>query len=90
MILVHLDIRDSILLKSNDNSFHALYHIMKQMDLENNIWYGDKINKGHICSELKISNITLDKMLASLRRRGLLVKIHRGKYKLSDYLIEDY
>ena len=90
MILVHLDIKDSILLKSNDNSFHALYHIMKQMDLDNNVWYADKINKGQICLELQISNITLDKMLASLRRRGLLVKIHRGKYKLSEHLKEDY
>lgn len=90
MILVHLDIRDSILLKSNDNSFHALYYIMKQMDLDNNIWYADKINKGHICFQLQISNITLDKMLASLRQRDLLVKMSRGKYKLSEHLIEDY
>jgi DNA-binding MarR family transcriptional regulator len=90
MILVHLDITDSILLKSNDNSFHALYHIMKQMDLDNNIWYADKINKGHICLELKISSVTLEKMIASLKKRDLLVKRSRGKYKLSNYLIEDY
>jgi DNA-binding MarR family transcriptional regulator len=90
MILVHLDITDSILLKSNDNSFHALYHIMKQMDLDNNIWYADKINKGHICLELEISSVTLEKMIASLKKRDLLVKRSRGKYKLSNYLIEDY
>jgi len=90
MILVHLDVRDSILLKCNDNSFHALYHIMKQMDLENNIWYADKINKGHICFQLQISSVTLEKMIASLRKRDLIIKLSRGKYKLSNHLIEDY
>jgi hypothetical protein len=90
MILVHLDVRDSILLKCNDNSFHALYHIMKQMDLENNIWYADKINKGHICFQLQISNVTLEKMIASLRKRDLIIKLSRGKYKLSNHLIEGY
>jgi len=29
-------------------------------------------------------------MLSSLRERELLVKISRGKYKLSEVLLEDY
>ena len=34
MIIAHLDLPGSILLKSNDRSFHALYHIINQMDLD--------------------------------------------------------
>lgn len=90
MIIAHLDLPDSILLKSNDRSFHALYHIINQMDLDNNIWYADKINKARICRSLEISMPALEKMLASLRTRELIETTSRGKYKLTHLLIESY
>ena len=88
MICVFLDTNDSILLKSKDKSFHALFYIMRQIPHDNNIWYSDKINKNEVCTELKISGPTLEKMLSSLRERNLLVKLARGKYKLSESLLD--
>lgn len=90
MIYVPLDTQDSILLLSNDKSFHALYHIMMQMSLDDNIWYADKINKGDIAYKLQCSLPALEKMIASLKDRELLLTVSRGKYKLSSLLLEDY
>ena len=88
MILVYLDTRDSILLKANDTSFHALYHIIQQADLYSNVWYADNFNKNLITEELNVSLPALEKMIASLRERGLLIKIQRGKYKLPDHFLD--
>lgn len=90
MIVVHLDTYDSILLKSNDKSFHALYYIIKQMDLELNTWYADKTNKTAVCSKLSVSMPALEKMLASLKDRELIVPKQRGIYQLCPELIEGY
>jgi len=90
MIIVHLDTYDSILLKSNDKSFHALYYIIKQMNLETNRWYADKTNKTAVCEKLSISSPALEKMLASLKERSLIIPEQRGIYKLSKDLIEGY
>ncbi len=90
MICVSLDTNDSILLKSKDRSFHALFYIIRQMPYDNNIWYSDRVNKEMICNELGISGPSLEKMLSSLTERNLLVKVSRGKYALSDELKEDY
>jgi DNA-binding MarR family transcriptional regulator len=83
MIVVYLDIPETILLRSNDRSFHALYHIMKQMNVEENKWYADKVNKKMICDALSITPAALEKMLASLKERNLLFTYHRGLYGLS-------
>jgi predicted transcriptional regulator len=88
MILVYLDTKDSILLKANDTSFHALYHIIQQTDLLANTWYADNFNKNLIIDELGVSLPALEKMIASLRERGLLIKIQRGKYKLPDHFLD--
>jgi DNA-binding IscR family transcriptional regulator len=90
MIIVHLDTYDSILLKSNDKSFHALYYIIKQMDLEKNQWYADKTNKTAVCEKLSISLPALEKMLASLKERNLVITVQRGLYSLAPELIEGY
>lgn len=90
MIVVHLDTYDSILLKSNDTSFHALYYIIKQMDLEFNIWYADKTNKAAVCDKLNVSLPALEKMLASLKDRKIIIPRQRGIYKLCPELLEGY
>jgi DNA-binding transcriptional regulator LsrR (DeoR family) len=89
MILVHLDTNDSILLLCNDKSFHALYYIIKQMDLDTNIWYADKINKTTIANRLEISLASLEKMIASLKRNNLIRPTSRGIYQLTE-LLRDY
>ena len=90
MICVSLDTNDSILLKSKDKSFHALFYIIRQIPFDTNVWYSDRINKDAICDELSMSGPALEKMLSSLKERDLLVKVSRGKYKLSELLLEDY
>jgi hypothetical protein len=90
MIYVPLDTSDSILLLSNDKSFHALYHIMMQMSIDDNLWYADRINKQDIALKLECSLPALEKMIASLKERELLLTVSRGKYKLSNLLLEDY
>jgi hypothetical protein len=90
MIIVHLDTSDSILLKSNDTSFHALYYIIKQMDLEFNTWYADKTNKAAVCEKINVSMPALEKILASLKERELLIPLQRGIYSLSAELLEGY
>jgi DNA-binding MarR family transcriptional regulator len=84
MIAVYLDVQQSVLLKSNDRSFHVLYWIMKQMDMEKNLWYADKQNKLFIRNKLGISPPTLDKHLASLKERDLIRHAEaRGRYRLN-------
>jgi hypothetical protein len=90
MIIAHLDTYDSILLKSNDKSFHALYYIIKQMDLELNTWYADKTNKTAVCDKLSVTMPALEKMLASLKDRELIIPKQRGIYQLCPELIEGY
>ena len=90
MICVSLDTNDSILLKSKDKSFHALFYIIRQIPDTTNVWYSDKVNKQMVCNELGVSGPTLEKMLSSVKERELLVKVSRGKYKLSELLIGDY
>lgn len=85
MITVYLDTSNSILLKSNDKSFHLLYYILKQINSETLEWYADKINKEELMKTLDLKLITLDKQLQSLRERDLLLKTNlRGKYKLNE------
>lgn len=67
-----------------------MFYIIKQIPHTTNVWYSDRINKQMVCNELNVSGPTLEKMLSSLRERELLVKIARGKYKLSEVLLEDY
>lgn len=88
MVLVYLDVEDSILRLCNDRSYHALYHILQQMDLESNIWYADKINKKEIATKLSISTPTLEKMIASLKHRNLIRPITKGKYQLTELLLD--
>ncbi len=90
MIIVNLDTTDSILLKSNDKSFHVLYHIIVQRDPNYHTWYADKTNKKEICDFLGIGFPALEKIIKTLKDRGLLEKEKRGKYKLAEILTEGY
>tara|TARA_R110001606_G_scaffold172525_2_gene318723 strand:+ start:165 stop:458 length:294 start_codon:yes stop_codon:yes gene_type:complete len=84
MFTVYLDTKESLLLKSKDKPFHVLYYILNQADSERNIWYADKVHKAHIIAKLKISPVTLDKHIASLKQRGLIVTTEvRGRYNLN-------
>ena len=69
MVMVYLDTKDSILLKSNDRTFHVLYYILRQTNFETNLWYADKVNKLFIMNKLGISVPALDKHIASLKER---------------------
>jgi len=89
MIIVHLDTVDSILLLSNDKSFHALYYILEQMDKESNVWYADKVNKDYIRNRMSISSPTLEKLIALLKVKNLIRPLSRGKYQLTE-LLTDY
>jgi len=88
MIIVHLDTADSILLLSNDKSFHALYYILEQMDKESNVWYADKVNKDYIRNRMSISSPTLEKLIALLKVKNLIKPLSRGKYQLTELLID--
>lgn len=90
MIIAHLDVQDSLLLKSNDRSFHALYHIMSQMNKETNEWYADNTNKTAICNCLSISRPALEKMIGSLKSRGIIISIKRGLFMISLEIFECY
>ena len=84
MIAVYLDTKESVLLKSNDRTFHVLFHILRQLDFERNLWYADKENKIIIMNKLGISPPTLDKHLASLKERDLITTAEtRGRYRLN-------
>jgi len=84
MVTVYLDTTDSVLLLSKDVSFHVLYYILVQADMEHNYWYADKIHKAKILNKLDISPPTLDKHIASLKKRKLIIPTGtRGKYRLN-------
>lgn len=82
-MLVYLDTQESVLLRSKDKSFHVLFHILRQYDSHNDVWYGDAINKEIISQKLKIAYPTLNKHISSLKQRGLICPIARGEYKLN-------
>ena len=76
--------KKSILLKSKDRTFHVLYYILRQTDMENHIWYADKVHKERIMNKLEISPVTLDKHISSLKKRGLILTTTvRGRYRLN-------
>lgn len=84
MITVYLDTKESVLLKSKDKSFHVLYYILNQADLEHHYWYADKVHKEYIMGKLEIAPATLDKHIASLKERKLILTTEaRGKYRLN-------
>jgi hypothetical protein len=84
VITVYLDTKESILLKSKDKTFHVLYYILNQTDMEKHIWYADKIHKEKIMDKLEISPVTLDKHISSLKQRGLIITTTvRGRYRLN-------
>ena len=84
MVAVYLDTNDSVLLKSNDRTFHVLFYILRQLDFERNLWYADKQNKLNIMTKLGISPPTLDKHIASLKERDLIRTAEtRGRYRLN-------
>tara|TARA_R100001443_G_scaffold116135_1_gene135754 strand:- start:6472 stop:6768 length:297 start_codon:yes stop_codon:yes gene_type:complete len=84
VITVYLDTRESILLKSKDRTFHVLYYILRQTDMEKHIWYADKVHKESIMLNLEISPVTLDKHISSLKQRDLILTTTvRGRYRLN-------
>lgn len=85
MIASYLDTNDSILLKSSDKAFHVLYHIIMQTNQETNIWYNDKINKINIIEALNIASSTLEKHIATLKKKNLIIPTltKRGIYSLN-------
>ena len=84
MVTVYLDTKDSILLKCKDKTFHVLFYILNQADSERNVWYADKVHKEYILGKLDISLVTLDKHIASLKKRNLIVPTGvRGRYNLN-------
>lgn len=84
MVAVYLDTKESVLLKSNDRSFQVLFYILRQLDFERNLWYADKQNKLTIMNKLGISPPTLDKHIASLKERELIIPAEvRGRYRLN-------
>ena len=88
VVSVYLDTKDSILLLSKDRAFHVLYYILNQADFERNIWYADKVHKKKIMMKLEISPVTLDKHLASLKQRKLILKTDsRGRYRINTQLL---
>jgi len=84
MITVYLDTKESVLLKSKDKTFHVLYYILNQTDMERNTWYADKENKERIMNKLGIAPPTLAKYIQSLKERRLILTTEtRGKYMLN-------
>tara|TARA_B100000482_G_C12464709_1_gene242414 strand:+ start:261 stop:566 length:306 start_codon:yes stop_codon:yes gene_type:complete len=84
MITVYLDTKESVLLKSKDKTFHVLYYILNQTDMERNTWYADKENKERIMNKLGIAPPTLAKHIQSLKERRLILTTEtRGKYMLN-------
>lgn len=88
MIVVSLDTPDSLLLKSNDTSFRVLYYILQQADLSTNTWYSDRYNKEQIMTQLNLSLPAIDKIIASLQQRLIIIRLSKGKYMLHDYFLD--
>jgi len=80
---VYIEIDTSILLLSSDTTFHTLFYIIQQMNLETNEWEASKENKESLISSLSSTDSTLDKHLSSLRERGILERNKRGLYSLN-------
>ena len=88
VVTVYLDTKDSILLLSKDRTFHVLFHILLQANTESNIWYADKVHKKKIMLKMGISPVTLDKHIASLKERKLILTTDaRGRYRLNTQLL---
>ena len=88
-MLVYLDTQEAVLLRSNDKSYHVLFHIIRQRNTSTNIWYSDAVNKKEIISKLEIALPTLNKHIASLKKRGLLkARTHRGEYMLNPNIFQ--
>lgn len=84
IVLAYLDIKESVLRKSKDKTFEVLHIILNQMDEDSGIWYADKIHKKEIMDSMDITITTLDKHIASLKRRELIIRDDvRGRYKLN-------
>ena len=84
MFAAYLDTNNNILLLSKDKTYHVLYWILRQADIEKNIWYSDKHHKRIIMAKLNISPVTLDKHISSLKSRELILTTEvRGKYRLN-------
>jgi len=85
IVVVYLDSVESILLKANDKTFKVLHIILNQIDETSGTWYADKVHKKEIMDELNITITTLDKHIASLKNRNLIIKKEiRGRYKLNE------
>lgn len=88
---VYIEIDTSILLHSTDTTFHTLFYIIQQMNLETNEWEASKENKESLISSLSTTVPTLDKHLSSLRERGILERNKRGLYTLNQQTLNiDY
>ena len=84
MIAVYVDVKDGVLLLSKDKSYHALYHILLQMDHDRNLWFCDAHNKKEIATRMNISDSTLAKHISSLTERKLLLhEGTKGRYSLN-------
>lgn len=84
MVSAYVDTKDNAFLKSDDRKLHVLVYIFRQMDMEKNNWYADKINKQYIMNKLGISAPTLDKHIASLKRKEYIFSAEvRGRYRIN-------
>ena len=83
MIVLNITISKQLLMMSTDTSYKILYLILNQLDMNNNIWISDKINKNEICSNLNISLNCFDKQLKSLKDRNILISTGKGRYTLN-------
>jgi len=63
---------------------------MSQMNKETNEWYADNTNKTAICDCLSISRPALEKMIGSLKTRGIIISIKRGLFQISLDIFECY
>jgi hypothetical protein len=86
---VYLDVSESILLKSTDSCFKALYYIFDQIDHQTKIWESSLKNRQEIADKLDITIHAANKIVISLRERRLLVNTTKsGKYKLNPEIFE--
>jgi hypothetical protein len=79
----YIEIDTSILLHSTDTTFHTLFYIIQQMNLEENIWTANQSNKEQLIKLLSITVPTLDKHICSLKDRSILNNTKRGIYTLN-------
>jgi hypothetical protein len=79
----YIEIDTSVLLMSTDTTFHTLFYIIQQMNIDKNIWTANQSNKEQLMNTLSITVPTLDKHLCSLKERSILLSIKRGEYSLN-------